>query len=246
MFNENNIYTKSISLEYQNELEKLTQSKDWDSSQFNKIITMLSLLGNGQSIPAFNRPETIHLQSYRKYFEDLLSKTKETNKEHGRAILVDQEKKLVIMSGKITVGDEKGCMIDPSPQLGKEKIQNLIGTIHTHPIDKNSFFSFTSHGFSGQDYKSFLSDSRQQFMIITYGDSSRLLVFKTSVTPNRLEINSIEKRINGTENEFLKEKGLIEKKVVDFNKMACLEFGLTLYIANKESNDLFMKINVTE
>jgi len=51
-------------------LETLTASKNWDSDQFARIMATLGIIGHGQAIPAPNRPETIHLQRYRKAFED--------------------------------------------------------------------------------------------------------------------------------------------------------------------------------
>ena len=243
MFSENRIYFESTHLENLKKLELLTQAKNWDSSQFNKIIIALGILGKGQSFPAINTPETIHLQAYRKYFDDLLNRTKETSREHSRAIFIDKEKQSVVMSGKISIGDEKSTILNTSAQPGREKFQDLIGTIHTHPTANENIFS--AHGFSGQDYKSFIFNRKEQFMIVTYGESARLLVLKTSVTPNNLKQESIEKRINTIGEDFFKNENHI-KELIDFNKMACVEFGLTLYMANKSSNDLFEKINVTE
>jgi hypothetical protein len=148
------------------------------------------------------------------------------------------------MSGKISIGTLNQTIINETAQPGREKFQNLIGTIHTHPVINN--YMFSAHGFSGQDYKSFLFDKREQFMFITYGDSARLVVLKTSVTPSNLDQKSIESRINETENDFLKNGNNMIQKVIDFNKMTCIEFGLTLYMASKDSNDLFTKIDVTK
>lgn len=242
MFNEKNIYFNSIHPKAREVLEALTQSKNWDSSEFNKIMVVLKLLGDGQSIPSINTPETLHLQLYRKFFEDLLEKTKQTNREHGRAILVDKEKQSVVMSGKISIGNINSTMIDAQPQPGREKIQSLIGTIHTHPSEGENVFSV--HGFSHQDYKTFLLDNRQQFMVVVYGESIRLIVMKTSVTPNNMRKEVLEKQIDSIETE-LSNNNIIER-IIQFNKIACIEFGLVFYMANKKSNDLFTKVKVTE
>lgn len=71
-------------------------------------------------------------------------------------------------------------------------------------------------------------------------------MLKTSVTPNNLSEDSINRRIHEAEQNFLERSPEHEiVKVVDFNKSVCTEFGLTMYMANKRSNDLFERVDVT-
>ncbi len=239
MLEENSIYFNSIQGEHQKTLENLTQSKNWDSAQFNKIIVTLGLIGNGQSIPARFRPESINLQVYRKYFEDLLERTKKEEKEHARAIFIDREKQSVIISG-VSVGIEGNSCIDDSPQPGREKFQSLIGSIHSHTMD------ITAHSFSDGDLGVFLSDKRQQFMIMVYGESMRLIVLKTSVTPNNMSIESLKRRISEATKDSFSTGKVVMEQVVDFDKIICAEFGLVFYMATKSSDDFFKKINVVD
>lgn len=225
-------------------LEQLTENKHWDSGQFNQVMVALGVLGGGQAVPARNRPESIHLQNYRRVFEDLLKRSKETDKEHCRTIFVDKEKRSIVMSEKISIGTENRVIMHTTPQPGREKFQKLIGSVHTHPLGKG--LDFSAHGLSGQDYRSFLSDPRQQFMIITYGGSVRMLVLKTSVTPNNIGVNFIERKISTIETDSFGSEKFSISQIVKFNKGVCLEFGLTFYKANKESNDLFDRINVVD
>jgi hypothetical protein len=149
------------------------------------------------------------------------------------------------MSNKISVGTSGEVAMQIIPQPGREKFQTFIGSIHTHPIDHG--LDFRAYGLSDEDYRIFLSDLRQQFMVITFGDSVRMLVMKTSVSPNNLEQESIKKRILDITAEFFAARVSPTQflaQFVDFNKTVCVEFGLTFYMANKESNDLFERISV--
>ena len=240
MLGHEKIYVNSAHPEDKKTLEALTAPSNWDSDQFDRVMVALGLVGNGESVPAINRPESVHLQKYRKFFEELLKRTKDAAREHARVIFVDRGENRVVMSNKISVGTVNEVKMHVIPQPGREKFQTLIGSVHTHPIDDQSL----SHGLSGTDYKTFLSDPRQQFMIITFGENVRMMVLKTSATPNNISVERTQQRIAALEKEFFRMGGSSQVQIVDFNKTACLEFGLTLYMANKTSNDMFTRVNV--
>lgn len=147
----------------------------------------------------------------------------------------------------MSIGNESKIEIDfTPPDLSRIKDFVAIGDVHTHPTHKRSYL--TGHGMSPEDYYSLTSQSQQQFAMISYGEFDRLLVLKTSTTPNNLSPASVRRRIDSVKRDFLKLSGDAVgtiKSMVDFNKAMCLEFGLVMYTANKESKDLFTRAEVT-
>lgn len=227
-------------------LDTLTEPKSWNSANFHQILVSIGTLGNGVSIPAHNRPDSIHLQEWRDVIENLSERSKSEGKEFGRVLFVDTRNQKLIFS-RVSVGDESKININSTPpDLSRARDFVVIGDVHTHPTHKGSYL--TGHGMSPEDYYSLTSEPQQQFAMLSYGEFDRLLVLKTSATPNSLSPASIRKRISLAEKDFLKfEGGPIGsiKSVVDFNKAMCLEFALVMYIANKESADLFTRVDVT-
>lgn len=120
----------------------------------------------------------------------------------------------------------------------------MVGSAHTHPTNT---FAETAHGMSGEDYTELLSDPSEQFALMAWGEGDfRMVVLKTSVTPNKMSQEDVKTRIKKLEDEFLHGKsGISMKDVVDFNKMMCLEFGLTMYLADAKSRDLYDRVDVT-
>ena len=223
-------------------LETLTASKNWDSDQFARIMATLGIIGHGQAIPAPNRPETIHLQRYRKAFEELLRRTQETGREHARTFFADTESTDLVMSNKISVGTDRKVRLYMAPEKGKEHVQTFIGSVHTHPVAEGRL----SHGLSEEDYLSFLPDKREQFMIVVFGASVRMLILKTLVTPNNILPERIKRRIIEISREFFKPDKDWGEQLVTFNKVVCTEFGLTFYLADQKTNDLFSRMNVVD
>lgn len=222
-------------------LEFLTQAKNWDYPQFRKVLIALGIVSNGQSIPAVNRPETIHLQGWRTYIDDLLTKTNANGREHARVIFVDIERKSLVMSGRITVGTNEFVSLDTTKEPGREEFQKFIASIHIHPN------GLASHGFSGQDYQTFLLNKSNQAMLIGYGESNLIMVLKTSATPNNLSRSRVDRQVKDCEDDYLKNSnGNTFLNVIEFNKAICSELGLTLYIAGKNSRDLFKRVEVTK
>jgi len=240
----NDIYVSRVHPEDAKRLEQLTQPKSWDFQQFRKILIAIGMVGGGAAIPAPNRPDTIHLQGFRQYIDNLLTRTKTNGREHAQVVFVDAGRQSLIMSGKITIGSSIETRLDTTKEPGREKYQRRIGSLHTHPVNG---ISITTHGLSGQDYRTFLGDPEQQMMIVACGESTLMMVLKTSTTPNNLSRNAIDKRIKSCEQDYLESSGKHPlQKVVDFNKGVCMELGLTMYLANQRNRDLFTRVEVTK
>lgn len=147
------------------------------------------------------------------------------------------------MSGKTSIGKETSVRLNVSAQPGREQYQRILGSIHIHSGHKY----LTEHGFSDADYKVFLTDPKFQFMIIGYGETGLLMVMKTSVTPDRLPKQSIERRIDDLTNEFIRNEDQASiLSIVNFNKAVCTEMGLTMYIANEKNKDVLSRVEVTK
>ncbi len=233
-------YVDAINPKDRGVLERMTAPSNWDSSKFTEVMVALAKVGRGNAVPAGNAPKTLHLQAIRPLIDTLVSRTRETNREHARVFFADIEK-AILVGGKTTIGSESSAHLDFTKQTGREKLQKAVLTVHTHPDD------LTSHGLSGTDYRTFMSDPEQQAMMIAYGSASRLMVLKTSVTPNNTWSKDSDVRLRGIEAEFMptiKKNPLLG--MVAFNKTVCLELGLTMYLANETSNDLFERVNVTQ
>jgi len=234
-------YLGAIHSKDQETLDRLTEPRNWDYAQFRSILVALAKVSNAQSITARNRPNSIHLQGWRKCIDDLVDRSRKSGKEHARVILADTEKDSLVVSGKITIGSRDSVRLDVSRQPGREKFQKAIASLHVHPDN------LTSHGLSGQDYKTFLSDSEQQVMMIAYGKANRIMVLKTTVTPNNLDESAINRHIEDVESEYINNSNKHPVlRVVDFNKSVCSEFGLVMYMADEKSSDLFERVNVTQ
>ncbi len=244
MFQER-IFKNQLGSQEQQLLETLTRPSSWDYARFREVLVTLGALGGGQSVPGTNAPESIHLQEWRDSLRDLLNRTKANNREHGRAVFVDTDKRGLVMSGKISIGDNHSVSIDTTRQPGRERFQRIIATIHTHPYSPGSP---TTHGLSGGDYIDFLHTQSQQAMLMGYGDSSMLMTLKTSCTPNNMATPDITPRLQKLEDEFIHQGNgrNVVQRVIDFNKMACVEFGLALYSASPQNRDLFERVIVAD
>jgi hypothetical protein len=240
---EDELYVNNIHPEDAKKIDDLTTPRNWDYEQFKIVLVALGTVGGGQAIPAKNRPNSIHLQNWRKHINDLVSRTRKNGREHARVVFVDKERHTLVFSGKITVGTATRTRLDMTSAPGRELYQAPIASIHSHPLDKRTL---AAHGFSGQDYRTFLGDPRQQAMLITYGEKNVMMILKTSVTPNNMSEASINRRIANCEEEFLtSSKSHPLEKIVAFNKTVCMETGLTLYVADENSRDLFNRVSVT-
>jgi len=241
MFGDDEIYLGRIHPKDAQILKELTEPRNWDYGRFKRVMVALGIVGGGQAIPAPNRPESIHLQGLRPFVDGLVAKTTQGQDEHAQPVFADTEKKSLVM-GRITRGSGDSVRLDVKKAPGREPHQRLIGSVHTHPTATGRELS---HGLSGQDYRTLLSDPNQQFMMITWGDENKLLILKTSATPNNLKPAQVNARVKTCEEEFLQSGTAYSmSSVVEFNKTVCTEFGLTMYIADKQSRDLFNRVNV--
>jgi len=227
-------------------IEAVTSPKYWDYSDFEKATCVLTTFGPGVFVPAYNRPESIHLQGMRRTIDALDAKTDHTGKEHARSVLADVESRSLVY-GRTTTGSAFRTRIDTARQPGREQYQRLVGSIHTHPLTiGEAGLESVSHGFSNKDFTTFLTDLDQQFMIIRFGRNT-LIMLKTSATPNSLSEESVEAHVQSLTDEFISgnHPSTVLAQAITFNKAVCTEFGLTLYLATEKSKDLAQRIEVT-
>ncbi len=239
MFLDQNPYQPiRIHPEDQKVLDQITSTKSWDYVQFKKVISTIGILGEGVSIPAYNRPDTIHLQGWREVIDDLLGRQRSDGNEYARVVFVDHLKASTFFSDKITRGNRTRARLNFDKPVSRPH-SSPIGSIHVHPTGV-----MTEHGLSDTDYLTFLADKRQQVMAIAYGKNI-ILTMKTSVTPNNSDFDFLKKEIGLLRREFFDEsKKHPVEKTVDLNKQVCMQFGLTLYLAGEKDRDLLKRANV--
>jgi hypothetical protein len=224
--------------EDQKTLDQITSPRSWDYGQFKRAISTIGVLGEGVSIPAYNRPDTIHLQGWREVIDDLLERQKQDGNEYARVVFVDYQKASTFFSDKITRGNKASARLNFDKPVSRPH-SNPIGSIHVHPIG-----NMAEHGLSDTDYLTFISDKRQQVMAIVYGKSI-MLAMKTSATPNNPDQEFLQKEIKLLRKEFFddSQKHVIER-TINLNKQICMQFGLTLYLAGEKDRDLLQRVNV--
>jgi len=233
------MYTSKIRPQDQQVIDDLTQPPNWDYPQWRRVLIALATAGNGNFVPAHHRPETINLQVWETEAAALNRETLKDGLERATPILVDTEKKALI-GGKRTVGTHGGVVFDKTPQPGKEQFQRCIGTIHTHPFD------IATPMMGGSDYLAFLPDASQIAMMMAWG-GFRVLVVKTSVTPNNISSDLLKRRLAAYEEELdIIDNENIGKKYIEYNKMICTEFGLVLYLGDEKQGGLVKRIEVTK
>jgi hypothetical protein len=241
MFGDDEVYLGKTHPEISKILDELTLPRNWDFDRFKRVFLALGIIGNGQALPAPNRPDSVHFQGFRRYVDGLIQRTRQNGEEHAQPVFVDLDYRGFVM-GKVTHGKENEVRLDIDKQPGRERFQRLIGSVHTHP---SGVSPDTAHGLSGQDYRTLLSDPSQQLMMITWGNEYRMLILKTSVTPNNLKPAQVDAKVKACEDEFLRDSTKLQIiRVVEFNKTICAEFGLTMYLADINSRDLFNRVNV--
>lgn len=225
-------------------LERLTQPKNWDYDLFKRVLLFLRQTKSSYAIPAINRPDSIHLQGLGETISKLLRLTLESSSEHAQMLFIDHGHNSLV-TGKITKGSATQVRLNTDKQPGRELFQTAIGSFHTHPT--NGGGEQLAHGLSGQDYKTLLSDNKQQLMVIAFGANTRIMVLKTSVTPTDISSQSLSNRMCDCENDYLSAKDKNPMvAVVNFNKSVCTEFGLLMYVADQQSKDLFNRVAVTK
>jgi hypothetical protein len=224
-------------------IESLTSPRNWDTDRFKKVITALGLLGGKIAVPASNRPDSIDLSGWQTWHQvtgELLQLSQGGN-EHARAIFADPVKAIPFFSDKISVGDGAKGFIDFSRPLSRPGSER-VGSIHIHPI-----LNTTQHGLSIRDYLSFLTDKKQQFMSIAFGNRNQILPLKTTATPNNSDPVFVEKELKQIENETIFNKSTVPmERIVKFNKLVCTTFGLTYYQNSLIRPDFLSRIDVTK
>lgn len=230
---------KKIHPDDQKVLDQITSPKHWDYGQFKKAIVSIGLLGEGVSIPAYNRPESIHMQGWREVIDDLLERSSNDGNEYARVFFVDEVKQTTFFSDKISRGNKTSARLVFEKPASRPH-SKPIGSLHVHPVGLMS-----EHGFSDTDYLTFLSDRRQQVMGIVFGKNI-MLVMKTSATPNNSDQGFLKREISTLREEFFDTPTeSVVLKTINLNKQICTQFGLTLYTATEKDRDLLSRAEVT-
>ncbi|MFA6982196.1 MAG: hypothetical protein WC243_04210, partial [Patescibacteria group bacterium] len=220
--NEDSSYRSAPHPEVQKALGVLTEGKDWDYSRFRSVLLSLAKIGSAQAIPASNSPDSIDVSGWTPYVDELQRRTGSNGKEHARAVIADTSSLRLLMS-PVIAGTDNNVSVHFILPAEQAKFQKAIAYIHTHTND------MTAHGLSDGDYRTFLFDPDQQAMLLAYGNGNRIMILKTSVTPNNLSRERIATRIlDAREDYFLFAPNPVSA-VVDFNRAVCSEYGLVMY-----------------
>ncbi len=211
----------------------------WNWDDFKRVMVNLTLLNI--NLPGETRPESLHLQGFRPKLDKLSLEAEQRGVEIARAGFVDSQRKTLIF-GKTTAGNSHSVTLNVDPEPGRERFQAPVLSMHVHP---------ESPGFSGQDFLHLLGSSSMKSMFMLLGNTD-FIVMKTTFTPDLLSVDDINHRLN----HLLKECRLDSSgetgglgsfliKLVRFNKLVCLEYGLTMYVAGKSDKDLAKRVDVT-
>lgn len=218
--------------------EQLTASKNWDFQQFTRVIVALSTID--QYMPGSRAPQSIHIQGFRKKLDRLYELSDEAGLEHAQPILTDLDTRKFVY-GRITRGSKHRVRLDLKKQEGREHLQRRVLSMHIHPKGEGLGNGL---GLSGADFITLLSDPEQIGMMMRVIDTI-FLVLKTNVTPNNLGKGAVEKMIKQISEDYLVNSGKIGLlRLVDFNRAVCMESGMVLFMATKQSRDLMERVKV--
>ena len=159
------IYLGQYDLNARRVIESLTLPRYWDFDQFKGVLVALAKAGNGASIPAPNRPESIHVQSWRQHINKLKQLTGETGREHARAVFADTE------SGSLVFGKTT------RERNVSKSCRKCTCTSWTRNCSRVKWARLSY----------FLSDKREQAMLMAFGEEYLMIVLKTSATPNNID-----------------------------------------------------------
>ncbi|OGC03310.1 hypothetical protein A2276_00090 [candidate division WOR-1 bacterium RIFOXYA12_FULL_43_27] len=191
----------------------------------------------GSYLEARTRPDTIKIGFLSQITRRLSDLTRGSGLEHARTFLVSTLESKLIASNEITRGTETSVKLSwsfPSTFLNAYK---RSGFVHTHPGSETAGLHF-----SGRDFKTFIGDEEQVFMMVAWQQTT-MLVLKTTATP-RLNQEAMERTIDKLEREYLfGRRSLVE--LMAFTKQVCVEFGLVLYMAYSSNPDVANRIEVT-
>lgn len=215
--------------------------RKWSFAKLVNAFTTLAMINDRKNInyiPLHNRPDVLELTPLSQTMDKLRNYTKKESMETGMAYFIDPLKGEIV-PGDQSFGTEKSVRLDWTWPYGKINLKRCF-SIHTHPGDEKNF----AHGFSEGDYEDFIREKSEMMKIIIWGDWT-LVVLKTSGTPNTMDVGRIKERVDQISREVFVDPKETVKSLVEFNKLVCLEFGLTLYIAKPKDNYVAKRVNVT-
>jgi hypothetical protein len=231
-------YVGQISEHNQRIIEQLTASKNWDFQQFTRVMVALSTID--QYMPGRRAPQSIHIQGFRKKLDRLYELSDEAGLEHAQPILTDIDTRKFVY-GRITRGSKHRVRLDSKKQEGREHLQKRILSMHIHPKGEGIGNGL---GLSNADFTTLLSDSEQIGMMMRVIDTI-FLVLKTNVTPNNLNKSAVERMIQQANKDYLVDSKKVDiLRLVDFNRAVCMESGMVLFMATKQSRDLMERVKV--
>src|SRR5256884_7564586 len=236
------------SVQAQQNLERLTSERHWDSDRFRAVVVTLASLGEGKNIPSPNRPESINLTSWRPILNSLTNRQSSLGKEIGLMIFADLGSGK-LMTGKTTIGKIREVAPVLDPKLGRAALQKPVIPIHTHPTDFGD--SILGNTFSEEDLVVLLGNPDLRAMMVGYGEGDWLLALKTSVTPNNLSEETIRRRVRAATEDAVTNRGAggYVKGVLAVNgenrtKEICTHLGMHLY-ATSNQDTVFRRVDVT-
>ena len=218
-------------------IERLTRSPDWDYGTFRQVMIALGTAGPGVYVPAHSCPRTIDILRWAVQAERMQVGTTADGRERGMVVLADTGSGSLIL-GRTHRGSDRQIRMDATPQSGREPYQCLVGSIHTHPA------TMTAHGLSPLDYESFLSSPALRAALVVWGEY-KMLVLKTSATPEHVAHESLLRHIRSNESEVLASGKSPILSLVDFNRAMCTEFGLAMYTTDERGGSVLARVQVT-
>ena len=234
------MYRGSIAPEVSVLLDEITKPPhDWSFQKFKNSLVAMAVVSTEERhyLPARNRPESIDIKPLRKYIDEIRRLTNESGREFGRVFFVDTENQQFI-AGKKSEGTERQVLMDWSKPGDNQNLRRLF-SVHGHPSGPRAL----AHGMSGADYSNFITNRSEMFKVIVWDDYT-MLALKTSVTPNGLLPKRVDEKIEELNKEVFGDWQNPVSKIVDFNRLVCLEFGMMLYLADKSNKDVVKRVNV--
>ena len=224
-------------------LDNLCLPKAWDYGTFEKV-----LVSSAQtSLYPTASPDTINVEPMSAKIDQIWQLTEKSGCEHARTGYVDLPNQRLIYCRYIKKGEESRVMTYWLPPEGRKPSDfSRCFVIHSHPGSISRDINTSLH-FSGDDYKSFLSDPEQgAFYVVTA--KNLMMALKTSSTPRRIEIPTLEARVSSLEREFLSTFYFTDRQYFNanfaFTKTVCLEFGMSLYLGSERNRNLMERVTI--
>ncbi|MBX7137344.1 MAG: hypothetical protein K1X83_05110 [Oligoflexia bacterium] len=158
--------------------------------------------------------------------------------EHGRMGYVNIYTGTLVLSRTVQ-GDQHSVRIPVERSIANVPVMG----IHSHPRGLFQLDREDLH-LSAQDYLSFLS-TREEWVQIAVTGTSLIAAVKTSATPTRVDAQAVERRLNQLWEDAGRQTATPGRRVRLFSKLACIEYGLGLYIQIPEGPMALGQVRLT-